>query len=63
MKTAIDTEKRYVTEKAMLPKVIGQTPAQGTHSFSLSAWQKANPTGDVNQAKTAAQVAGYKVVQ
>jgi len=63
LKTAIDTERRYVTEKAMLPKAQGQQPGQVTHSFSLGAWQKANPTGDVNAAKAAAQQAGYKVVQ
>ena len=37
-------------------------PAQ-TQSFSLSAWQRANPNGDVNAAKAAAQQAGYQVVQ
>jgi len=38
-------------------------PAPQTHSFSLSAWQKANPNGDPNAAKAAAQQAGYQVVQ
>jgi hypothetical protein len=36
-------------------------PTPQTHTFSLSAWQKANPKGDVNAAKTAAQAAGYQV--
>jgi len=40
----------------------GQTkPTPQTHAFSLSAWQKANPKGDVNAAKAAAQAAGYQV--
>jgi hypothetical protein len=59
LKTALQTERRYVTEKAMLPKASTTQPK----AFSLSAWQKANPTGDVNAAKAAAQQAGYKVVQ
>ena len=33
-----------------------------THQFSLSAWQKANPQGDINAAKTAAQQQGYTIV-
>lgn len=37
--------------------------APTTHSFSLSAWQKANPQGDANAAKAAAQAAGYQVTQ
>lgn len=60
LKTAIGTERRYVTEKAMLPK---SQPTTQPKAFSLGAWQKANPTGDVNAAKAAAQQAGYKVVQ
>jgi hypothetical protein len=39
----------------------GSTPQ--THTFSLGAWQRANPKGDTNAAKTAAQKAGYTVVQ
>lgn len=42
------------------------TPAQAapaTHSFSLSAWQRANPTGDPSAAKAAAQAQGFQVVQ
>jgi hypothetical protein len=31
-------------------------------AFSLSAWQRANPNGDVNAAKAAAQQAGYQVI-
>jgi hypothetical protein len=35
--------------------------APQSHTFSLSAWQKANPTGDANAAKAAAQAQGYQV--
>jgi hypothetical protein len=37
-------------------------PAPQTHSFSVSAWQKANPRGDANAAKAAAQAQGYQVI-
>jgi hypothetical protein len=36
---------------------------QQTQQFSLGAWQKANPTGDINAAKAAAAQAGYTVIQ
>jgi hypothetical protein len=39
----------------------GATPQ--THSFSLGAWQRANPRGDVNAARQAAIAQGYQVVQ
>jgi hypothetical protein len=38
-------------------------PAPQTHVFSLGAWKKANPNGDVNAAKVAAQAQGYQVAQ
>jgi hypothetical protein len=38
-------------------------PSPATHTFSQSAWKKANPNGNVDAAKTAAQNAGYRVVQ
>jgi hypothetical protein len=38
-------------------------PSPATHTFSLSAWKKANPNGNADAAKTAAQNAGYRVVQ
>ena len=38
-------------------------PTQGTHAFSLSAWQRANPKGDPNAARAAATAQGYQVVQ
>jgi hypothetical protein len=40
----------------------GPTPTPQTHQFSLSAWQRANPQGDVNAAKQAAAAQGFKVV-
>ena len=40
-----------------------QAPAPQTHQFSVSAWQQANPHGDVNAAKALAQQQGYQVVQ
>ncbi len=39
------------------------SPSPQTHTFNLSAWHRANPGGDVNAARTAAQKAGYQVVQ
>lgn len=39
------------------------TPVTQSHVFSVSAWQKANPKGDVNAAKAAAQAQGYQVTQ
>lgn len=40
-----------------------KTPAPQTHSFSLSAWQQANPKGDPLAAQRAAQAQGYTVVK
>lgn len=37
-------------------------PSTTTHQFSIGAWKKANPKGDVNAAKKAAKAAGYQVV-
>lgn len=34
-----------------------------THTFSLGAWQRANPKGDASAAKAYAQQQGYQVVQ
>jgi hypothetical protein len=39
------------------------TTAPTTHAFSLSAWQRANPKGDPNAARSAAQQQGYQVTQ
>jgi hypothetical protein len=47
--------------KAMGGSGQGSTPQ--THSFSLGAWQKANPNGDPNAASAAAQKQGFTVVQ
>lgn len=38
-------------------------PTPQSHAFSLSAWQKANPQGNVAAAKAAAAAAGYTVTQ
>jgi hypothetical protein len=38
-------------------------PKPDTHVFNVSAWQKANPKGDVNAAKAAAQKQGYTIQQ
>jgi hypothetical protein len=59
------------TQKAGFPKNLAGShfveksggPSVQTHNFSLSAWQKANPTGDANAAKAAAQKQGLTVVQ
>jgi hypothetical protein len=63
-----------IGNNAVLQKMYGgSVPAGGgqgggppataqTHSFSLSAWQRANPQGDPNAAKAAAQARGYQVI-
>lgn len=38
-------------------------PRPATHQFSVSAWKAANPKGNVNAAKKAAQAQGYTVVR
>ena len=38
------------------------SPAPASHAFSIGAWHQANPNGDVNAAKAAAQQQGYQVV-
>lgn len=38
-------------------------PAPTTHAFSLSAWSKANPGGNVQAAQQAAQQQGFQVTQ
>lgn len=42
-------------------KPAAATPS--THTFSLSAWRKANPKGNPDQAAAAAKAQGYTVVQ
>lgn len=37
-------------------------PHPATHTFSVAAWQKANPKGDANAAKAAATQQGFRVV-
>lgn len=52
--------------KRMYGDADSAAPAQAapqTHSFSLGAWQKANPQGDPKAAAAAAQAAGYQVTQ
>lgn len=45
------------------PQSPAPTQPQATRVFSVSAWLKANPNGDANAAKAAAQQAGYQVTQ
>jgi hypothetical protein len=50
------------------PPATGPAPstapvAPQTHTFSLGAWQKSNPQGDANAAKSQAQAQGFQVVQ
>jgi len=46
------------------PKPIAAPPAAPkTHSFSVKAWVKANPSGNLDQAKALAQKNGYTVVE
>jgi len=62
------------TQKAGFPKNLAgshfvatsggpSAPSAQTHNFSIGAWQKANPTGDANAAKAAAQKQGLTVIQ
>lgn len=44
-------------------KPVAPPPPPTTHVFSKSAWQKANPKGDVNAAAKYAQSKGYTVNQ
>jgi len=46
---------------AAAPAAPTALPSPQTHVFSVSAWQRANPKGDVNAAKAAAQAAHYTV--
>ncbi|WP_047495675.1 hypothetical protein [Terriglobus sp. TAA 43] len=41
----------------------GGNASPQTHTFSLSAWKAANPRGDANAAKAAAEAQGFTVVQ
>jgi len=47
--------------RAMQQGTTGPSPQ--SHVFSVSAWQKANPRGDANAAKVAAQQQGFQVTQ
>lgn len=38
------------------------TPTPDTHHFSISAWQRANPNGDVKAAEQHARSQGFEVV-
>ncbi len=40
----------------------GESPTPHTHGFSIGAWQKANPNGDINQVKAAAKAQGWKLL-
>lgn len=61
--------KSRIGSNPVLGRMYGDAdsaPAQAapqTHSFSLGAWQKANPQGDPKAAAAAAQAAGYQVTQ
>jgi hypothetical protein len=45
------------------PQTQQTAPTPQSHSFDPAAWQKANPTGDVNAAIAAAKQQGYQVKQ
>jgi hypothetical protein len=64
MPTGVVTPVKIVSDQAQqtMNRISGQPSQPQTHSFSVSAWQKANPNGDVNAAKAAAQQQGYSVV-
>lgn len=60
--------KQYGAPQQTQPQQGQAQPAQNvnltpqTHSFSVSAWQKANPGGDVNAMKQKAIAGGFNVV-
>lgn len=54
-------KQALIGDNQYLQKWHQAPPAQ--QQFSLSAWQKANPQGDPNAAKAAAQQKGYAVIQ
>lgn len=65
-KTELVGSNRYLLKQfgqATSQPAANQELSVSTHRFSLSAWQQANPGGDTNAAKAAAQKAGYEVVQ
>ena len=50
--------------KQALQALLGgsASPAPHTHVFSVAAWKRANPSGDANAAKAAAEQQGYQVI-
>jgi hypothetical protein len=68
-----DVAERYAKEDQLVTVSDLKAMQQGTngpsqaspqsHMFSVSAWQKANPRGDANAAKAAAQQQGFQVTQ
>lgn len=56
--------QRVVAQQAPAPAAVPNAAAPpATHVFSPTAWKKANPNGDVNQAIAAAKAQKYTVVQ
>jgi hypothetical protein len=59
--------KGILTKKKIAPSdldgPIYGTPKGGGPKWSASRWSAANPKGDIEAAKRAAQSAGYQVVE
>jgi hypothetical protein len=67
LKAGVASEINYVNDVAMLPNARtnqykSSTPTPQSHDFSISAWQRANPGGNVAAARVAAVQQGYNVV-
>lgn len=62
LRAALESIISYADDVAHMPGE-GAAPAAGASkgAFSASAWQKANPSGDVEAAKAAAKAQGYEV--
>jgi len=66
LKAGVASEINYVNDVAMLPNAPTNqrtaAPTPQSHDFSISAWQRANPGGNVAAARAAAGQKGYNVV-
>ncbi len=61
----VEPERKGEGSKTTSPAAVAGpagVPHPSTHDFSLAAWQKENPKGNVEAARKAAQAAGFDVV-
>jgi hypothetical protein len=55
-------KKMYGSDSGQTQTTQMAQPTAQTHSFSVSAWKRANPTSDANAASAAARAQGFQVV-